>query len=60
MPASAKGRAPADLSVTVQVYFHVVTDGTVGSLTNRQIDSQIAVLNTTFGGREGGAAGKES
>ena len=56
MPASAKGRALADFAVTVDVYFHVVTNGTVGNLTGRQINSQIAVLNTTFGGREGGAS----
>jgi hypothetical protein len=56
MPASAKGLAPADFTATVQVYFHVVTDGALGNLTTRQINSQIAVLNKTFGGREGGAA----
>jgi hypothetical protein len=56
MPQSAKGRAKADFSATIEVYFHVVTDGTVGSLTNRQIASQISVLNNTFGGREGGSA----
>jgi hypothetical protein len=55
MPASAKGRAPADFAVTVDVYFHVVTDGALGNLTNQQINAQIAVLNKTFGGREGGA-----
>jgi hypothetical protein len=56
MPKSAKGRAPADFAVTVPVYFHVVTDGSVGNLTAKQIDAQIAVLNKTFGGREGGAS----
>ena len=56
MPASAKGRAPADFAVTVDVYFHVITDGSEGNVTNRQIDAQIAVLNKTFGGREGGDA----
>ena len=54
LPASAKGRAPAGFAVTVPVYFHVVTDGTLGALTDRQISSQIAVLNNTFGGGEGG------
>ncbi|HYI22468.1 MAG TPA: zinc metalloprotease, partial [Candidatus Limnocylindrales bacterium] len=56
MPASAKGRAPADFAATVDVYFHVITNGSEGNLTNRQISSQIAVLNKTFGGREGGSA----
>jgi Pregnancy-associated plasma protein-A len=55
LPARAKGKAPADFAVTVDVYFHVITDGGVGNLTARQIRSQIAVLNKTFGGREGGA-----
>ena len=36
------------------MYFHVITDGGVGNLTAKQIDAQIAVLNKTFGGREGG------
>jgi hypothetical protein len=55
MPASAKGRARASFSATVPVYFHVITDGAVGNLTSRQINEQIAVLNKTFGGKEGGA-----
>ena len=55
LPARAKGRAPAGFSATVEVYFHVITDGSVGSLTDRQIRNQIAVLNNTFGGGEGGA-----
>ena len=38
----------------VPVYFHVITDGGVGNLTARQLDAQVAVLNKTFGGREGG------
>ncbi|HEX6872051.1 MAG TPA: zinc metalloprotease [Micromonosporaceae bacterium] len=54
LPKAAKGRAPAMFAVTVPVYFHVITDGAVGALTPRQIDAQIAVLNKTFGGREGG------
>ncbi len=37
------------------VYFHVVTDGATGALTNAQIASQVRVLNKTFGGGEGGA-----
>jgi hypothetical protein len=55
LPASAKGRAPADFSVTVPVWFHVVTDGALGNLTSKQINAQIGVLNTTFGGGEGGS-----
>jgi hypothetical protein len=55
MPASAKNRAPAGFGATVEVYFHVVTNGAEGNLTSTQINSQVAVLNKTFGGQEGGA-----
>jgi hypothetical protein len=54
LPARAKGKAPANFTATVPVYFHVITDGPTGNLTNSQISAQIAVLNKTFGGREGG------
>ncbi len=55
LPASAKGKAKAaSFSATVPVYFHVITDGGVGNLTARQLSDQVAVLNKTFGGREGG------
>ena len=55
MPKRAKGQAEADFTATVPVYFHVVTDGQIGSLTNAQIDRQMRVLNQTFSGAEGGA-----
>jgi len=55
MPASAKGRGGADFSATVPVYFHVITDGTVGNLTTKQINDQVDVLDDTFDGGEGGA-----
>ena len=54
LPARAKGKAPSGFSATVPVYFHVITDGSVGSLTDRQIRSQIGVLNDGFDGSEGG------
>ena len=55
LPASAKGRAGKRFSGTVPVYFHVVTDGNTGALTQTQIDAQMTVLNRTFAGAEGGA-----
>jgi hypothetical protein len=55
LPASAKGKAGRNFKATVPVYFHVVTDGSVGNLTAAQIADQISVLNVTFGGGEGGA-----
>jgi hypothetical protein len=54
LPASAKGVADDDFSAVVPVYFHVVTDGATGALTDAQVASQIRVLNTTFAGGEGG------
>ena len=56
LPASAKGKASKNFRATVPVYFHVVTDGTTGALTDAQIAGQIAVLNNTFSAGEGGAA----
>jgi hypothetical protein len=55
MPASAIGRAPADFTATVPVYFHVITDGTLGNVSDRDIAAQIRVLNVTYAGGEGGA-----
>src|SRR5687767_3299463 len=56
MPAGAKGKAGRNFRVTIPVYFHVVTDGATGALTDAQIASQIAVLNNTYSAGEGGAA----
>ena len=55
LPATAKGRAGKSFRATVPVYVHIVTAGTVGNVTDDQIAAQIAVLNTTFAGGEGGA-----
>jgi Pregnancy-associated plasma protein-A len=55
LPAAAKGKAGKSFRATVPVYFHVVTDGAIGSVTSAQIADQIEVLNVTFGGGEGGA-----
>lgn len=55
LPESAKGVADKRFRATVPVYFHVVTDGTIGALTANQIAAQIDVLNNTYAGGEGGA-----
>jgi hypothetical protein len=34
--------------VTVQVWFHVITDGSLGNLTTQQINAQMAALNDGF------------
>jgi hypothetical protein len=54
LPAKAQGKAPAGFSATVPVYFHVITDGATGNVSDSAIRTQIRVLNTTFGGGEGG------
>ena len=55
LPASAQGQAEANFSATVPVYFHVVTDGSIGNVTRAQINAQVDVLNNTFAGGEGGS-----
>lgn len=54
LPASAKGQAPSNFSVTVPVYFHVITDGALGYLSDSDLRAQMRVLNVTFRGGEGG------
>jgi hypothetical protein len=56
LPEAAKGRAPSNFSVTVPVYWHVVTDGGAGAVTDAQIADQISVINRGFSGGEGGAS----
>jgi len=56
LPAEAKGRADSRFRAEVPVWFHVVTDGSTGAVTDRQIADQVQVLNRTFAGAEGGAA----
>jgi hypothetical protein len=45
--------AAASFSATVDVYFHVVTDGTTGAVTDADVARQIDVMNMGFGGLEG-------
>ena len=55
-PGAQQGRGRG-FSATVPVYVHVVTpDGVTGNLPDRIIRDQIRVLNSTFGGFEGGFA----
>jgi hypothetical protein len=56
MPASAKGKAGSNFQATIPVYFHVVTDGKIGAVSDSDIARQIAVLNNTYSAGEGGAA----
>jgi hypothetical protein len=53
--AAAQGKAGKTFRASVQMYFHVITDGATGAVTDEQIAAQIAVLNNTYAGGEGGA-----
>ena len=44
-------------SVTINVYVHVIHDGVEGNVTDAVIDSQIAVLNSSFAGVTGSSCG---
>jgi hypothetical protein len=55
LPISAKGRARAGFAAAVPVYFHVITAGATGNVTDAQVAAQITVLNRTYAGAEGGA-----
>jgi hypothetical protein len=54
MPASAKGKGGPKFKATVPVWFHVVSDGEIGNVTQAQIDAQMTVLNLAFAGFYGG------
>ena len=54
MPAWAKDRAPADLAVTVPVWFHVITNGSLGTRRPSRSPTRWRVLNNGFDGDEGG------
>ena len=55
LPDSAKGKGGKSFKATVDVWFHVVTDGAVGNVTQKQIDAQMTALNLGFDGFYGGA-----
>ena len=54
MPSSAKGKGGPKFKATVPVWFHVVSDGAIGNVTQAQIDEQMTVLNLAFAGFYGG------
>ena len=55
MPASAKGKAPAAMTVSVPIVFHVITSGTAGNLTDTQLQAQVTQMNRAYSGSYGGA-----
>jgi hypothetical protein len=56
VPAASQGKGGENFATTIDVYFHVVSDGAIGNVSDSAVDKQIAVLNTTYGGFEGGVA----
>jgi hypothetical protein len=55
LPESAKGKGGSKFRATVPVWFHVVSDGAIGNVTQAQIDEQMTVFNLGFAGFYGGA-----
>jgi len=51
-PDGAKGGK--NFRATIRVYFHVLHDGAIANLTQKQTDDQIRVMNFGFAGLEGG------
>lgn len=49
-PGSGSGTSAAFAATTVDVYFHVITDGTRGRLTSTQVADQVEVLNDAYAG----------
>ena len=54
LPASAKGKAGKNFRQSVPVWFHVVSDGAIGNISNTVIQEQMNVLNLAFAGFYGG------
>jgi hypothetical protein len=54
VPASAKGKGGKAFKATIPVYFHVVSNGVSGNVSDRAITEQMNAMNLGFGGFEGG------
>ena len=55
LPANASGNGGPKFRATVPVWFHIITDGTAGDVSQEVIDEQLTVLNLGFAGFYGGA-----
>src|SRR3954454_15680079 len=55
LPDSARGKGGKGFRASVPVWFHVISDGKTGDLTQRQINAQMNALNLGFAGFYGGA-----
>jgi hypothetical protein len=56
VPASAKGKGGKNFGTVIDVYFHVVSDGKIGNVSDADVAKQIQVMNAGFSGLEGGVA----
>jgi len=56
VPANRSRANRPGFGTTVPTWVHVVSDGTIGNVSDRAIRDQIRVLDMTFGGFEGGVA----
>ncbi len=54
VPASAKGKGGPNFRAAVDVYFHVVSDGATGNVSDSAVSDQVTVMNLGYGGFEGG------
>jgi len=54
VPPAARGKGGKSFRAVVDVYFHVVTNGTLGNVSDQDVQKQIEVMNAGYGGREGG------
>jgi hypothetical protein len=52
--SGGKPSVSAAFTTTIPVYFHVITDGRLGAVSDRQIADQINVLNLSYAGFYGG------
>jgi hypothetical protein len=55
VPADKRGKGGRRFSATIPVYFHVISDGAVGNVTQTDIDTQIDIMNLAAAGFYGGA-----
>ena len=55
LPKGQQGRGGASFSETVNVYFHVISNGTEGSVSMGTVAQQMNVLGKGFAGQYGGA-----
>jgi len=55
VPAAQQGKGGKRFRATVPIWFHVITAGSTGAVSQTTIQQQLWALNAGFGGLEGGA-----